>query len=530
MSGRVCAFLTMVIWVSPTAVRADPIDDLVASLRPSPVNYATWARNLLKAAGGLGGKPPAKARLYEKAYEFGVKGPKGYATAIQAASAIIEAGPNSKVLWQKKLLTACKLDWQAADRTREKEAGRVYVAQVIAVGDDALASGSPAEAARLYKEASYKVRNAPSRKDEIVLKLRDAGERQRLQSDLDRCRKALEANPKSVPVREKLIRMYLVDFDDPTEAAKAVTPDIAENLRTYVPLAAREMGEVDKTACLELGDWYQVLAGQATLRGKLSALARAQGYYERFLALEKDPLKAAVGQAKLAKVNSWRPPLPIELKHGLILHYDFGRDEPKAGVKDISGRKNHGERNAARWTESGRKGGGCEVDGTGYVSVPSTAKMRLAGQLTISAWVNVREFKRDRRGRSEFMGSRLDGIEGRGEFVWEFKGGKMSYMYWSGDGDVEFTKSVPGPSTGRWYHVALVVSSSTDSVALYRNGSLSGRDDRFAKDFTPSKSQIRIGKVWFGAPAGTFDEVMIYNRALSAHEINRIYILQGGRR
>jgi hypothetical protein len=111
------------------------------------------------------------------------------------------------------------------------------------------------------------------------------------------------ADPKNTAAREVLIRLYVTDLDQPEEAAKLLTPETAEQLRTYVPLAAKAVEETPKQVCLEMGDWYQSLSAAATTTGKTRALSRARAYYQRFVELEKDPIKAAVGKAKVEQIE-----------------------------------------------------------------------------------------------------------------------------------------------------------------------------------------------------------------------------------
>jgi len=298
------AFLALTVLLPLGALQADEVDGLINALKPSPLDYAVWAGNLLKAVGDVKDNPKAQARLRQKAYEYGIKEAKGYQTAIQAARALLEGGPEQKAAWQQKLLVAYKLDWQAADRKRKMQAGRAYVEQMIAVADDLGASGDSSEAVKLYKDASYKARYyAPDRTAEIARKLKDIRDRQKLQQQVMQCRQSLAADPKNVAVRERLLRLYLVELDNAAEAAKFLSADVSQVLRTYVPLAAKPVDQLAKEACLELGDWYRLLSAEATARGKANALIRAKACYERSLSLEADSVKTAIIKARLAQVE-----------------------------------------------------------------------------------------------------------------------------------------------------------------------------------------------------------------------------------
>jgi len=295
-------------WVSACclltgASSADEIDDLVNALKPSPLDHAVWAENLLKAAENLKA-PEARMRLHKRVYAYGLKRPKGYPAAIKAARFLAGAQPKDRLLWERKLLAALKLNWQSAGRKEKKEAGREYVDQLIATADSLVGSGKDSEAAKLYGEASYKARYyAPSRKEEIAQRLKDLRERERLRRDVKRCRSVLAENPGNVVVREKLIRLYVEDLDKAAEAKALLTADVGEALRTCVPLAAGKIDSAPKRVCMELGDWYRSLATDASPAGKANVLARAKAYYGRFVKLETNTVQNAIGKAKLAQVE-----------------------------------------------------------------------------------------------------------------------------------------------------------------------------------------------------------------------------------
>ena len=351
---RISAPLTVVVLLLAATAAADEVDELINTLKPSPLDYAVWAGNLLNAVGELKGNPGAQGRLYEKAYELGIKQAKGYPAAIKAARAVLKAKPDQRAAWQQKLLAVYKLDWQAADRKRKKEAGKAYVDQMIAVADDMAASGRLAEAIKLYTDASRMVRYyAPDLTDAVAEKLKDVRGQQRLQRELARCRSVLAASPENTAVREKLILLLVVELGEPAEAKKLLTAGVSEPLRTYVPLAAEAVEQARTEACLELGDWYKSLTPKATPRGKAKALTRAKAYYERFVELETSAVKRAIGKTKLAQVEKELRELGTSgLSRGKYLTLDLGNGVKMKLVRIPAGRFVMG----SPQTETGREG------------------------------------------------------------------------------------------------------------------------------------------------------------------------------
>jgi len=344
-TGCAMFLLAVALVLSPATLRADEMDELIDSLKPSPVNYAVWAESLLKAGQDIVGKPKVQARLYEKAYEYGLKQSKGYPAAIKAAQAMLEARPGEKSGWHQKLLAASKLAWQRAPRSTKKEAGKEYIDQLIAVADDLAAAGDPSEAVKLYTNASRMAKSyAPDRRKEIARKLQAIEEQKKLQQKVERCKRLLAADAQNAATRETLIRLYVLELDQPAEARKVLTAGVSEKWRTYVPLAAKKLEEVAKEACLELGNWYRQLpAGDARTspRSKRVALTRAATYYRRFLDLaERNDLRRLAATTHLRRVTDDLSALPGSgayepwrhqpLKPGIL-----GRYFAQGGVKPL---------------------------------------------------------------------------------------------------------------------------------------------------------------------------------------------------
>ncbi len=85
----------------------------------------------------------------------------------------------------------------------------------------------------------------------------------------------------------------------------------------------------------------------------------------------------------------------------------------------------------------------------------------------------------------------------------------------------------PHVNDDKWYHVAVVVADADlpnlhDHVTLYLNGEVAEVDDIGLLDLWPIETgeeiDVRIGRGFQGA----IDELRIYERALSAEEIEKI--------
>jgi len=528
MRNPVLAVSFIVLAFMAGDVRADDVDVLIDSLKPSPPDYPVWAARLLNAATELSAKPDAQARVYQAAYTHGIRRAKGFASAMKAAEALIKAKPTEATLWRKRLLYIHRRVWQTAPKDRKKQAVVAYIDQLIAAGQACADAGEPTEALKFYSDANRMVRSdAPKRREELSLRIRRTTRRQKVQNDIRKYMRFLKVKPDNIGARESLIMLYVLEFDDPASAQKHITPDVSETLRTFVPLAMKDVESIRAGECMDLGDWYMSLAKTASSTSKAAALVRGRIYYERLIRLTSDPVKLIAARSKLAEARISRPVLPPELTKGLVLHYDFEAKPDNRVVTDISGSKSHGRYQGARRTEKGRSGAACQLDGSTHVSAPSTLKLGIKDTLSMCAWLRVDKY---RPKRGELVTNRPSGIESRGDFIWGFAGSKkMTFEYWSGDDARERSDEAAAPSTGLWHHLAVVVDCDEDSVMTYVDGVPAGKDTQFAKNLLPSKHAIQIGKAMDGGVIGTVDDVMIYTRPLSTYEVSLIYRLQGGR-
>jgi len=113
-------------------------------------------------------------------------------------------------------------------------------------------------------------------------------------------RAAVAKAPDDADARTKLILLHLHELDDPAGAQKHLTEDSDEALRTYIPLAAKPVKQVDRAVCMELGQWYYQQSPRASTAGKRVVLTRATRYYERYVA-----------EAKKTGINEVRAKLAI---------------------------------------------------------------------------------------------------------------------------------------------------------------------------------------------------------------------------
>ena len=196
---------------------------------------------------------------------------------------------------------------------------------------------------------------------------------------------------------------------------------------------------------------------------------------------------------------------------GLVAAYAFDEGSGTT-VADASGNGNTGTVTNATWTTSGKYGNALTFNGTNArINVPSTTALQLTGGMTLEAWVNpttVSNAWRDviYKGNDNYYleatstgGSAPDGggtFGGRGADV---------------RGTTALTRAV-------WSHIAVTYDGTT--LRLYINGAQTSSQARTGS-ITTSTNPLQIGgdSIYGQYFSGSIDDVRVYNRPLSAAEI-----------
>jgi formylglycine-generating enzyme required for sulfatase activity len=294
--GAVLAFCTDLLSAAeadPAAAKATEVFDSVygADLKRARATRDTadnleLATRLLTAAKEATAQPEFLTVLCEKAFDLTSGYPDGYATAMQAMETLATALP-AKVTWcTEQVVDLLQKRFAAARGDDRTKAGEELVVALLALADLKVNAGGPTEAAALLRRAeqvaravkSHRVAEIDERQKALASSLRAAREVKSLKALIAR-------NPQNASAREKLVRLYLVDMDNPAEAARYVEGVTDASLRKYVPAAAKGPESAPELASKELGDWYRTLADTAPTAAKAPMLARAKVYYERFLVL-----------------------------------------------------------------------------------------------------------------------------------------------------------------------------------------------------------------------------------------------------
>jgi WD40 repeat protein/tetratricopeptide (TPR) repeat protein len=243
------------------------------------------ARQLVEATKTAAHQPRLFALLCEKAHLLAGKHPGGHETAIEAMKLLAEKVPAKKKDCREKLLTLYQARYGASRRDARPAAGEDLIDYFMTAADECGTEGDYTSAVRYLRRASYlarAIRSASS--DAVVEKLKRLIALERTAKDIERAKAILKANPLDAAARPRLVRLYLVEKDNPAEAAKYLGAACDEATKTYVPLLVKDATSLADAVCLELAEWYRSLSAKASAFARPAMLRRAKGYYDVFLA------------------------------------------------------------------------------------------------------------------------------------------------------------------------------------------------------------------------------------------------------
>ena len=516
----------VVCMLSGAASAADPDGaELIKEIISGAKSSADAAATLMQAAASLNDVPKTQAMFCRKAYEYGIKTPAGQDRALQALEMLTRIEPASGDEWAEKRVALYRLMYVRSKPAERVAFGTRLVALLRDLADTNAAKGQWKAALKFYAAA---MRTATalrlSDRAEIAKQIRDVSIRMKQAERFESLKKSLKANPGNDTTRNKVIEICLLEHDSPAQAAKFLTEDGDEMLRTYIPLAAKGMDELTEPNCLNLGKWYRSLAGNSTGKArKIVALNRAIGYFERYLDLhtDKDAARDKVSEALIEAVAARRKLGGSLLPKGVVLAVTFEKPTLTAsGVKVyiIDGsRKRHRGLLTGGILSVGVAGRAMKFTGKTHIDFGSPEALQITGSQTICMWLNPANLTNRQNPINKAYG---------GEGTWTLeKNGTINYWCGSSGKNASpytgylMTKPL---KAGQWAHVATVRNARTGKVTWYKNGKpVSTRTLKYRA--AASKYPLLIGKGYVSNYQGLMDELAIFNRALSTKEIATLY-------
>jgi hypothetical protein len=197
---------------------------------------------------------------------------------------------------------------------------------------------------------------------------------------------------------------------------------------------------------------------------------------------------------------------------GLVAAYNFDAGAGTA-LADRSGTGNNGTIANGTWSAAGHAGGALSFNGTStWVTVPDANSLDLTTGMTLEAWVNPNQ-----------LGTAWRTVlfkEQPGEFVYSLYANQdttrpVGQIYLGGEKNATGTAALP---LNAWTHLSVTFDGS--NLRLYVNAAVV-QSVAVIGALTPSTGVLRIGgnSVWGEWYRGLIDDVRIYNKALTASQI-----------
>lgn len=248
-------------------------------------------------------------------------------------------------------------------------------------------------------------------------------------------------------------------------------------------------------------------------------------------ALSASEIKQLYNTGAGTQVNSAQNNAPgSSLTNGLVGYWPFnGPDISGITAYDRSGQGNNGTLTGGPTKVIGKIGQALKFNGVNsgtYVNLGTSATLNPANY-TVSAWVNS--------GSGSYYGSYgyiysnardcctagLNGID------IQFTGGTLYSTFWNNQSAGSVNSGTPVPYGSGWHHITTTYNGAV--LTAYVDGVLKGSGNSSLGVGQPATFATTIGGMGYGPGTYTFDgkvdDVRLYNRALSASEVQKLYLL-----
>lgn len=256
-----------------------------AESTPATGDDIALAADLLASIETLAGMPVLQTLACRKALELAMKDTAGYGTAEAAAKQLLKRDPDNSAAWKEQLAKVQQLRFARARGKKKVVAGQALLDLLEAAASGHAAAGETGQALTLYRRALIVAGQIRSDRARALRgKIEKARNDLAVERSIRALRKKLEAAPADAAARAALITALVTRANDPPAAAKLLDDTVDEKLRTFVPLAARDIATLAPADRVRLGAWYRDLSSGLPVTARLNMLMRAADYYESFLA------------------------------------------------------------------------------------------------------------------------------------------------------------------------------------------------------------------------------------------------------
>ncbi len=223
--------------------------------------------------------------------------------------------------------------------------------------------------------------------------------------------------------------------------------------------------------------------------------------------------------------------LTYEPTNDLVLLYHFdnlsalGEDSSHIADSSVYGNRiTCSGTSCPKWTSAGRFNGAYHFDGTDYLTVPDSPSLDPTNGLTLSVWVNVSDNFPYYEDLITKLANPITPYWGSPYATYALRTNGVHAEFWTANPGYALDSNTV-LSSGQWYMLTATYDGSQEK--LYINGVLDNW--RAQSGAIPSSPYpLMLGSHGTSPSSeffnGTMDEVRIYNRSLSASEIQQLYL------
>lgn len=240
----------------------------------------TLARRMLEAGRSAKDNAALQFVLLLGAADLGWNSARGRDVALEAIQVALALTPERGSEIEEELIAQrerqAALGFNPGDQLRFR---RMVLQDMLDIADYRALTSRLEGAAQMYKRALAAAKKLGANIQPLEV-------RQPYWAQLDRGlkqAKELLRTPSQPGQTAELMLIYLVQFDQPLEAAKLVAKVNDSTLKRFVPIAAGLATDVKPMDHLATAEWYQQLASEAPTSSKHALLLRAKAHYQQFL-------------------------------------------------------------------------------------------------------------------------------------------------------------------------------------------------------------------------------------------------------
>src|SRR3989344_1636262 len=209
-----------------------------------------------------------------------------------------------------------------------------------------------------------------------------------------------------------------------------------------------------------------------------------------------------------------------DITSGLTGHWKFDEGTGTTAT-DSSGSGNTGTlTNGPTWT-TGKIEGALSFDGVDdHVNAGNPTSLNLSSSLTLSAWIYPNGLTGDR--------DIITKVGGGADYYFQVSNNQLQVGFANGGSWYSHSTTNASMPLSTWTHVAGIFDDSANILTIYINGVQQGSQTVTAVRMS-SADPVHIGMGWPNQSwNGRLDEARIYNRALTASDIQTLYAYTGG--